>query len=74
MIRGGGWNNNARNVRCAYRNQHDVENQNENLGFRLVRAHDPVRSGRPEQIDFQSRESSLAGENERAPGVLVGTR
>ncbi|MFK7844955.1 MAG: SUMF1/EgtB/PvdO family nonheme iron enzyme [Rhodothermales bacterium] len=36
VIRGGSWNNNARNVRSSYRNNNDPENRNNNLGFRLV--------------------------------------
>ena len=46
VIRGGSWNNNARNVRCANRNQNDVDNQDNNLGFRLVRAHERIRMDR----------------------------
>ena len=53
-VRGGSWNNHARNVRCAYRNQNASENRNENLGFRLVRAHDRAWIGPPEQIGFLS--------------------
>ena len=34
MIRGGSWNNNARNVRAAYRNWNKPGNRNNNLGFR----------------------------------------
>ena len=36
MIRGGSWNNNPRNVRCANRNNNHPENRNNNLGFRLA--------------------------------------
>ncbi|MFH1885416.1 MAG: hypothetical protein ABIM40_01850 [Pseudomonadota bacterium] len=35
MIRGGSWNNNARNCRSANRNRNDPGNRNNNLGFRL---------------------------------------
>jgi hypothetical protein len=34
--RGGFYNNEARNVRCAYRNRNDPDNRNDNLGFRVV--------------------------------------
>lgn len=38
VIRGGSWNNNARNVRAAARNANHPENRNDNVGFRLARA------------------------------------
>ncbi|MBC8450058.1 MAG: SUMF1/EgtB/PvdO family nonheme iron enzyme [Chloroflexi bacterium] len=36
VVRGGSWNNNQRNARCAYRNRNIPDNFNNNLGFRLV--------------------------------------
>ncbi|MCP3883120.1 MAG: SUMF1/EgtB/PvdO family nonheme iron enzyme [Sulfitobacter sp.] len=42
VVRGGSWNNNARNCRCAYRNRNQPDNRNNNLGFRCARAHDGV--------------------------------
>ncbi|MBF0631361.1 MAG: SUMF1/EgtB/PvdO family nonheme iron enzyme [Magnetococcales bacterium] len=39
VIRGGSWNDNARNVRAAYRNRHPSDNRNDDLGFRCARAH-----------------------------------
>lgn len=37
--RGGSWNNNdAQNLRAAYRNANHPGNRNDNLGFRLARA------------------------------------
>lgn len=36
MARGGSWNNNDRNARCAYRDQNDPANINDNIGFRVV--------------------------------------
>ncbi|MCP5007363.1 MAG: SUMF1/EgtB/PvdO family nonheme iron enzyme [Planctomycetes bacterium] len=36
VIRGGSWNNNARNCRSSNRNNNDPSNDNNNLGFRLV--------------------------------------
>ena len=36
VIRGGSWNNNARNLRSANRNNNPPSNRNNNVGFRLV--------------------------------------
>jgi retron-type reverse transcriptase len=36
VLRGGAWNNNHRNVRCAYRNTNNPNNRNNNVGFRVV--------------------------------------
>ncbi|NER93770.1 MAG: SUMF1/EgtB/PvdO family nonheme iron enzyme [Symploca sp. SIO1B1] len=36
MLRGGSWNNNANNCRCAYRNNNNPDNRNNNIGFRVV--------------------------------------
>ena len=36
VLRGGAWNNNRRNVRCAYRNINNPHNRNNNVGFRVV--------------------------------------
>ena len=33
-LRGGSWNNNARNARAANRNENDRGNRNNNIGFR----------------------------------------
>lgn len=38
VIRGGSWNDLARNVRAAYRNANPPGNRNSNLGLRLARA------------------------------------
>ena len=38
-VRGGSWNNNHRNARCAYRNRNVPDNFNNNIGFRVV-SHD----------------------------------
>jgi len=38
-VRGGSWNNNRMNARCAYRNRNVPDNFNNNVGFRLV-SHD----------------------------------
>jgi len=36
VLRGGSWNNNRDNARCAYRNHNDPGNRNNNVGLRLV--------------------------------------
>jgi hypothetical protein len=36
VVRGGSWNNNRDNARCAYRNDNDPDNRNNNLGFRVL--------------------------------------
>ncbi len=37
-VRGGSWNNNARNLRSANRNRNTATNRNNNLGFRLAQS------------------------------------
>jgi hypothetical protein len=37
IVRGGCFNNNAQNLRAAYRNRNHARNRNNNLGFRCVR-------------------------------------
>jgi formylglycine-generating enzyme required for sulfatase activity len=36
VVRGGSWDNDARNCRSANRNNADPANRNANIGFRLV--------------------------------------
>ena len=36
VLRGGSWNNNRNNARCAYRNRNEPDNFNNNIGFRVV--------------------------------------
>jgi hypothetical protein len=36
VLRGGAWNNNRDNVRCANRNHNEPDNRNNNVGFRVV--------------------------------------
>ncbi|MBI4025234.1 MAG: hypothetical protein HY360_09665 [Verrucomicrobia bacterium] len=36
MLRGGSWNNNATNCRCANRNNNHPTNRNNNDGLRVV--------------------------------------
>lgn len=35
-LRGGSWNNNRENARCAYRNDNNPDNRNDSIGFRVV--------------------------------------
>ena len=39
MLRGGSFNNNERNARCAYRNDNNPNNRNDNNGFRVAVSH-----------------------------------
>jgi formylglycine-generating enzyme required for sulfatase activity len=39
VLRGGSFNNDNRNVRCANRNRNNPDNRNENAGFRVVLSH-----------------------------------
>lgn len=39
VVRGGSWNNNRNNARCAYRNRNEPDNFNNNLGFRVALSH-----------------------------------
>ena len=36
VLRGGAFNNNDRNARCAYRNRNNPNNRNKDIGFRVV--------------------------------------
>ncbi|RDE49989.1 MAG: hypothetical protein DVS81_13600 [Candidatus Accumulibacter meliphilus] len=38
VLRGGSWNNNGRNARCANRNRNEPDNRNQNIGFRFAPA------------------------------------
>jgi formylglycine-generating enzyme required for sulfatase activity len=42
VVRGGGWNNNPRNLRSANRNRNNPDEANNNVGFRLARPPDPT--------------------------------
>ena len=82
VIRGGSWNDNARNCRCAYRNQNTPDNRNENLGFRCARAQRRTGRSEPEQIPLpggglpspQPKGPRRVGSGERMPreGSPVG--
>ncbi len=66
MLRGGGWNNNARNCRAANRNNNTPDNRNNNIGFRLV--------GRRAQPPPFCRSPFIHGWAERAAGGYMAPR
>lgn len=39
VLRGGSFNNNSENARCAFRNRNNPDNFNINNGFRVVASH-----------------------------------
>jgi formylglycine-generating enzyme required for sulfatase activity len=39
VLRGGAFNNNQNNVRCAYRRNNNPNNRNTNNGFRIIVSH-----------------------------------
>jgi len=45
VLRGGSWNNNRDNARCACRNDNNPDNDNDNNGFRLA-----TRASRPPEM------------------------
>jgi hypothetical protein len=50
VVRGGSWNNNARNCRAAYRNTRTPGNRNNNIGFRVAAAPAAASRRQPEQV------------------------
>ncbi|MCP5197406.1 MAG: SUMF1/EgtB/PvdO family nonheme iron enzyme [Gammaproteobacteria bacterium] len=52
VLRGGSWNNHARNVRAAYRNHNRPDNRNDNLGFRCARTRERIGRSEPEQTSI----------------------
>jgi hypothetical protein len=59
LLRGGSWNNNARNCRSAYRNHNEPGNANNNVGFRVVcLPQHPSRSEPLEGIPAGAQEGS----------------
>ena len=58
VLRGGSWDNNARNCRSANRNRNNPDNRNNNIGFRVASAsaawkaricQNPILHGEPER-------------------------
>ena len=77
VLRGGSWNNNATNLRAAYRNRNEPDNRNNNIGFRVARDVEPagaaaitVAAGVPFYFRIAllaSAESSQAPSSKMAP-------
>lgn len=61
VVRGGSWNNNARNVRAANRNANEPSNRDNNLGFRLARAQTQAGEPAPDPAATQSVRAFSAG-------------
>jgi len=51
VLRGGTWNNNTNNLRCANRNRNTPDNENNNIGFRCVRG---IPTGQKDRLPGQS--------------------
>jgi hypothetical protein len=72
VLRGGSWNNNAQNVRSAYRNANDPGNRNNNNGFRCARAHDRTGGSAPEQAAIPAILVSMAKRKGRRRAGRLG--
>ena len=69
--RGDSWNNDARNVRAAYRNANHPDNRNNDLGFRLARAQEHAGGRVPDPPRHLSAGNPVRGEQQADTGVLV---
>lgn len=66
-VRGGSWNNNRNNVRCANRNRNTPDNRNNNVGFRCANT-------RRRSVKMPQRPATVAAAGAGAlirPAVLV---
>lgn len=70
VLRGGSWINNARNCRSANRNANDPGNRDDNIGFRLARAHRDV-SEEPQEAQSRVRSAQVAMSGERSVPASV---
>ena len=71
--RGGSWNNNARNCRCANRDRNSPDIRNNNLGFRVALA--PSSRTRRKPFGEQACEPVVMRNDDkttRLPGLVVG--
>jgi len=63
-LRGGAWNNNDNNVRCAIRNNNQPDNRNNNVGFRVVSHGFPLACMRCTRPEFRGG-YGFRGEDEK---------
>jgi len=68
VLRGGSWNNNARNTRSANRNRNEPAERNDNIGFRLALARTIVDTPF-DQIVIQT--AQVCGKNKMHTGARV---
>lgn len=69
--RGGSWNDDARNVRAAYRNAHHPDNRNDDLGFRLAQAQEHAGGRVPDPPCHLSAGPTVRGKQQADTVVLV---
>ncbi|MBF0623695.1 MAG: hypothetical protein HQL82_02690 [Magnetococcales bacterium] len=82
MNRGGSWNNDARNLRCANRDNDDPGKRNDNLGFRLAstgnrrssRHHGGAKRPFPVQVQSPAPGVFVPVEAAPVPGVRLPPR
>jgi hypothetical protein len=55
VLRGGSWNNHARNLRAAVRNRNAPDNRNNNLGLRLASPPERPRAAVPPVLRLPMR-------------------
>ena len=75
VLRGGSWNNNNDNIRCANRNNNNPNNDNNNNGFRLsntIKREFHFETGMEESKIVQALSCSLTGEYYNIRGNGVG--
>ena len=79
VLRGGSWNNNNDNIRCANRNNNNPNNANNNNGFRLsntIKREFHSETGMEESTIVQALSCSVKGEyyNKCGNGVSTGRK
>jgi len=71
-LRGGSWNNNARNLRAANRNNYAPSNRNNNIGFRVVRVGSLGQHARqPESMPLRSHGARIGSPRAQFPCFLL---